>query len=486
MQHDYSWIAERLVVELFFSGAESPVYLRMLDELGVTSVAVSYFEWQRRHSTDDLYKHIPAHMKVCVTAGISRKADIDFKSFAQDYLEFCERNADQALIYDMDAAACPPKISREVRDQLSLLPNVVMFPMGEEEPADLAKQFERIGINARLSKSIPPNELRRLQATLYGSNVGDPKILRQARFAATTTFYWLSGRRFGELWVFARNKLHHYKAENLARAVKIHIHDIEAFGVDPQACLANDHQALTMMATRSLQAMADSLSKRPRDRDRPEIADAFDSTSAAALVASSATDPAALVLPNGALPLNGRPRTILPVISANNQGEVTKMESVTQSLRQCDTCFLSSCCPAYTAESSCAYEIPIEIKTDAQWEAASQVILEAQFQRVMFGTFAEQVEGSGITPRVGQEMDRFMKLLGNVKELKAPVLDPDGGVMKRLFSTDDEDEMPIGVGSPNEEDDQIVEGEIYDEEESGAFGAGDADEQENAASQSSA
>ena len=409
-------------------------------------------------------------MKVCVTSGISRKEDIDFKAFGKDYVEFCERNADQCLIYDMDAAMCPLPIRREVRSQLSLLPNVVMFPIDEETPLDLTKQFERIGINARLSKTIPVNELRRLPATLYGSNVGDPKILRQGKFEATTTFYWLSGRRFGELWVFARNKLSHYSADQLAKAVRVHKLDIEALGVDPAACLANDPAALTAIATRSLQAMAESLSKRPRDRESPKAAAASGSTSATALVSTSATGPAAPVLPNGALPVNERPRALLPVISVNNQGDVPKAESVNTSLMQCDTCHLSSVCPEYKPESSCAYEIPVEIKTDGQWEAASQAIIEIQFKRVMFGYFAEQVDGGALTPRLGQEMDRYMKLLGNMKDLKAPVVDPGGGVMSRIFGND---EMPIGVGSPNEED--VIEAEVYedDEEVDNAWSASD-------------
>lgn len=474
-------------MDLYFAGAEQPIYLRTLAELGVKHVAISFYEWQKRHSTDDLYKHVPKDVKVAVTAGVAKKETLHWESFAQDYVEFCERNADECLIYDLDAPFCPPDLRQSVRAQLAMFPNLVVFPAEDESLEALSGTYERLGINARLSKSIPTNELRRIAATLYGSNVTDPKVIRGARLAASTSFSWLSGRRYGELWVFARNKLYHYSAENLARAVKIHARDIESLGVSPEKCISNDREALTHLAVNSLLVMSKTLSKRPRDRSGANASDASENSGGANLMESTSVDPAALLSANGALPVRERERNLIPVVGINMQEGVPKIESKAATLRQCDTCHLSTVCPRYKAESSCAFELPVEIKTDAQWESASQALLEMQFQRISFGLMAEQLEGGSLTPRLGQEIDRFYKMLTNVKSLKEAPVAPGGGALSRIFGAEPEIAEGEILNANQENNNDYEEADIdYEEadivdEEGGTAGYGYADYEEIAA-----
>jgi hypothetical protein len=450
-------------MELFFAGAENPTYMRQLDGLGVERIAISFFEWQRRHSSDDLSKHVPATMQVIITPGVAKKEAIDWEAFSTDYIEFCERNVDNALLYDFDAPHCPADIREHVRGQLSILPNVVMFPMATETLDALCSQYERVGINSAMAKSMDANDLRRVPASLHGSNITDPKTLRVGKFVATTSFAWLSGRRYGELWLFARNKLHHYAADNLERAVRAHARDIEHYGVSSADCLANDKAALTAVAVHSLTAMASSLSKRPRDRREVEIVDVSDDRGADKPLADGTAAPGALVAGNGAAPVHERERIMLPVIRVNDQADPPKMTTNEASLRQCDSCYLSSSCPKYLAESACAFNFPVEIRSDEQWEQAAQTLVEMQYERIAFARFGEQVEGAGLSPRVGQEMDRFFKLLESVKTLKAPVHDPRGGVLTRVFGQSKE--LPSGNEEDGDEEDEWVDGEIIEDEE---------------------
>jgi len=434
--------------------------MKQLFAFGVRHVAISFFEWRRRHSSDQLYRHIPEEMKVCITAGVARK-DIDFKTFGKDYVEFCEANAEDALVYDMDAANCSDVIRRLVRSELSVLPNVVAFPIGDEDPKDLTNDFERIGINATRGKSIPINELKRIQATLYGSNITDPRKLRDGRFAATTTTAWMSPLKYGELWVFVNNRLRHYKPDSLAQAVRAHRAEIEAYGVDPAACASNDHKALTELAVMSLTAMGESLSKRRRDTQKVETAAVSHSE------AVEKTEPEEPQLPAGSgqeiakIGPTEREKVLLPIISVNGQGDGQKVQLTPGGARLCDSCNLSEVCPGYEAESTCKYHVPIEIKTREQWESASQLLLEAQFQRVSHGIFVEQTDGGDLTPRVGQEMDRWFKMLTAIKDLEQ-IPDPAaGGVMSRFFAT-----PQIGAtANADQEDDSTIEGEIVGDEE---------------------
>ena len=444
-------------MDLYFAGAEQPVYMRQLVDLDVSHVAISFYEWRRRHSVDDIYKHVPAGVEVCITPGIAKKTDIDFKEFGDDYVEFCERNAEQCLVYDFDAPHCPPPVRADVRNRLSVLPNVVVFPYGDEVPSDLARDHERIGINASRAKSVPPNELRRIQATLYGSNVTDAKVLKGARFEATTSFAWLSARRYGELWVWVRGRLHHYAAEDLAKGVRAHREAIEALGGDPAAVLANESAALVGLAVKSLQAMAESLSRRPRDRQEPEIARTSPVPHGTKDLATRDPQGAASALE----PVIERDRIPLPGILLNGQEGDQKIASTGVNQRRCNNCNLSEQCPEFHENATCAFELPVEIKTREQWEAASHYLLEMQMGRIAFAHFDEQINGQVLTPRLGQEMDRFYKLLTAHKDLEAKPDPIAGGVMSRLFPKPPEQ---LGESDGSQEDDEDEDDDIEEAE----------------------
>jgi hypothetical protein len=449
-------------MDLFYASAENPRDLRKLIDHNVTKVCVSFFEWQRRHEADDLYRHIPSEMKVCVTPGVSRKreGDIDWKEFGEDYVHFAQQNAEGALIFDLDAPHCPERVRRDVRNQLIMLPNVVVFPTEDETLEELAQTYERLGVNARLSKSSQPADLRRIKATLYGSNVGDPQTLGVGHFAATTTMYWLSPRKFGELWIFSRNRLRHYSADNLIKAVRAHHGDIEAYGIDPAACAANDKEALVDLAIASLEQMASSLSKRPRDR---EIAATRPHTPTSDLQAPEDVDPAISPQMGAVEPLVVRERIPLPTIRVEQGKVVADHDSV----RQCDGCYLNGVCPEYKPGNVCAFNVSVEIKSKAQWEAAVQSILEMQYGRIAWLHMAEQMAGEQPNAKTGQEMDRFMKILETTKSL-ADVPDPEAmGALSRHFpkAPDPELEQPTNASQEDDEDDDLEdEGEDGEEQ----------------------
>jgi hypothetical protein len=422
-------------VDLYFSSAEQPAYLRLLQDLGVKHIAISYYEWERRHQSNNgvdlLRKHVPEQLSIILTPGIAKKEGLDYPAFARSYIEFCERNAEDALLYDLDSQDCPVQVRRETRKHLTFFPNVVMFPMEDESHLDLAGEYERVGVNANDSKSIPVTELRRLPATLYGSNITNPKTLGGARFAASTSMAWLSGRRYGELWLFLRGQLRHFTADQVQRACRAYRDDIAAVGGDPDACAAGNKEALTYVGVKSLLLMADSLSGRLRDRVKPEIADTSDP---AKMDKGHVSDGITSATSTEIVSLN-RERVTLPVLAgkqANNS-----------SLRMCDSCDLSAICPMYKAQSACAFEIPADLTGDE----ALGVITKWQFDRIAFSVFSEQVNGGQPLPKTGQEMDRYMKLLTSIKDLRKPD-EPTQGLMAALFAD---------LKPPGEDDDHGIE-----------------------------
>jgi hypothetical protein len=98
--------------------------------------------------------------------------------------------------------------------------------------------------------------------------------------------------------------------------------------------------------------------------------------------------------------------------------DVPVLNNQYSSLRQCNTCFVASNCPAFKPDNSCAFNLPVEVKTKDQLKALLTAIIEMQGQRVAFMRFAEEMNGGYADPNVSQEIDRLFKLVGNLKELE--------------------------------------------------------------------
>jgi hypothetical protein len=97
--------------------------------------------------------------------------------------------------------------------------------------------------------------------------------------------------------------------------------------------------------------------------------------------------------------------------------DVTTITSQEVSLRVCDTCFVASNCPAFKPSSTCAFKLPVSIKTKDQLKALINAVIEMQGQRVAFMRFSEEMNGGYADPNVSQEIDRLFKLIKTTKEL---------------------------------------------------------------------
>jgi hypothetical protein len=121
--------------------------------------------------------------------------------------------------------------------------------------------------------------------------------------------------------------------------------------------------------------------------------------------------------------------------------DVSVLSSTSVSLRQCDTCFVAANCPAFKPGNSCAFSLPVEIKTKEQLRGLLNAVVEMQGARVAFARFSEELNGGYPDPNTGQEIDRLFKLVGQMKELEenkefiriTAERQTSGGVLSALF-----------------------------------------------------
>jgi hypothetical protein len=99
--------------------------------------------------------------------------------------------------------------------------------------------------------------------------------------------------------------------------------------------------------------------------------------------------------------------------------DVPVMRTQQASIRQCNTCFVAANCPAFKQDSTCAFNLPVEVKTREQLKDLLTAMIEMQGQRVAFMRFAEEMNGGYADPNVSQEIDRLFKLVASMKDLES-------------------------------------------------------------------
>lgn len=252
---------------------------------------------------------------------------------------------------------------------------------------------------------------------------------------------WTSAIRYGETQVFDGHGLRRYPAQQKESARKKHRSDIVRLGVDIDEVLNDDAQTLGLLAVRSWLAWeAKNMAYDPSE-DNDEVEhfaergdDVVDMTPKQ--VSQGLTDTRGSSIATS--PLERRhesERMLLPVMGIEQvatfgpQGEsdedgididpqqVPVVRYQDSSVRQCNSCYLASRCPAFKENADCAYKMPIEIRTKDQLQATLRAMLEMQTSRVLFARFAEELEGQGIDTQLSAEMERLFKMVERFKDI---------------------------------------------------------------------
>lgn len=377
-------------------------------------------------------------------------------------------------------------------------------PEDTERLAHLCQKYGRAVISDRAitPKTLPRvNQLKqRWGASLVGIT-SKTDVIEAVEWDLVIVSSWTSVVRYGETQVWDGHRLFRYPAQKKDSARSKHRADIVRLGVNYEEVVDGDVNALQELAIKSWlsweqKTLSGSAYHPLGDDDELE----FDSSEKGGI----ATIPPSEVTPtlgdseyNGITTthINGRHEDayeLLPGIgvetvtdhpfskgpdgdeTADARGfDVQVVRTSDNGLRNCDSCYLASRCPAFTPHVECAYKIPVVIRTSTQLSAVLNAIIEMQAARVMFAKFGEDLEGQGADATVSAEMDRLFRLVKDLKEIddsrdmvKINVeARGSSGVLSRIFG-DQAAEKATALSSPvqPQELDAFIEGEVLGEE----------------------
>jgi hypothetical protein len=274
-----------------------------------------------------------------------------------------------------------------------------------------------------------------------------PDNLRQIPFTTSTTLSWLSPMRNGETIVWDGKQVVRYPKKMMAQARPRYKAVVGKAGLDFDKFLGNDGVESSKVAVWSYQQLEKSMDKKRPDlhvvdggkeslvSDNSETplmstfaetwGDASDNSDLEMRKQSAVEEPKKLIERDPeevtSLPVFGyKMKTIVDVDDEGNEvlKDVPMVQTTGLSLRQCDTCFVAANCPAFKPQNTCAFNLPVEVKTKDQLKALLNTVIEMQGARVAFSRFAEELNGGYPDPNTSQEIDRLFKLVKGMKELE--------------------------------------------------------------------
>lgn len=478
------------MTRLVYSGAEVGSNRVLLTDMGVRHIGVSYWRLLKRGlPTTKKYlfaEKVPEGTQVYLYPGTVTDKDVDLDEFALGYLEFVKDNL--AVL----GGVLEVTVTRDTPGAQAAHQRLLLDVVGEErawalwEPGkgsldSLAQRFANVALRGdtlTVDASLP-GRLRALQG-LYGTRwhalaFAQPDEIRSLPLDNVLTHAWLAPMLRGETVMWEVNRLVRYpqKMKDRARARAAAV--TQRAGLDLDKIQADDPNENARLAIWSYQQLEKSLLR----SDQSEWAD----DPGDAETGGSDPDHSDLAVRN-ALPVELRPvdeRMVLPVVGFKTQQVVEKdengqdvvrdapiVESTNGTIRQCNTCVVAANCPAVKPNSTCAFELPVRVQTKDQLKALLSTLIEIQGTRVLFGRFAEELNGGYPDENVSKEMDRFFRMVKTTKELEdnrefirmTVERQGQGGVLSAIFGDRAQAlrELPAGGLTPDQTDKVIEQG----------------------------
>lgn len=426
------------MTKLVFLGSEVPSNKVILGSMNAKRVGFSYWGAVKRGLPTTkkflLSDRFNEDVEIYVFPGIPAAAQLtqeELEEFCADYEHFINENIDRITIF---TEVQHPLLSPEfvTSQRLNAWHDVdedkfgVIYTSGDLE--DLATRYLNVFMPGDASEIMAPI-CRKLSAQhgtkFHVMGLAKPDALRNSPFETASTLSWLSPMMRGETIVWYGNKLHRYPKTMKDQARPRYKTAYEAAKLDFDKILADDAVEVSKLAVWSfqqLEAWLDNASNIATTSDENELPQMTQTPPSNVDISASETNK--LIVRNPAematLPVLGV--EVTRVIETDGDGrdvlkEVPVVRSNSTSLRQCNTCFVKDNCPAFKPDTACAFSLPVEVKTKEQLKGLINSLLEIQGQRVAFAKFTEDLNGGYPDPNVGQEMDRFFKMLKTIKEL---------------------------------------------------------------------
>ena len=445
-------------MHLIYLGADVPSNRVILETMGIKRVGVSFWRLTRRGLPKSkrylLENYFQPYMEIHVHSGIPEATVLtaaELEEFAGAYEDFLAHNMDRIASFTEITHPQVDKLNLQLQRQAAWSEEdkfwvTIRSDSSYAEITDLCQQYKNVAIPYDLIESdVSLAAKTRSLTNQYGTTFhalacAKPDNLRQIQVASATTQSWLSPMMRGETIVWDGNKLVRYPKKMKEQARPRYKAVYEKAGLDFDKIIEDDPIEVAKLALWSYDQfeerfnMVNNPFSSPED-DYNQEDELYYNSDLLHTTGNAETTPVVHDKRGGQMRKlehrDSAEMATLPVfgteyktiVEQDENGfdvikDVPLMRSNATSLRMCDTCFVASNCPAFKPANTCAFNLPVEVKTKEQLVSLLNAIIEMQAQRVAFARFSEELNGGYPDPNTGQEMDRLLKLVKNAKDLQ--------------------------------------------------------------------
>lgn len=423
-----------------------PTYRNLIKEMGVPGSSLGYMGLRKRTKFKNpwlIKNYFPENHRVFVDSGCSVMnyakeniyGDAELKEIAEHYYSWVDSNIESLEYYtEFDAIQLGRDYLETVRETRKDIYFDKFIPIwhsdnGLQNLRDLAEDYGRVGIiqTSIGGRDLVPllNKLAVAGTQLHGLAMTKADIMQAVKWTSVSSTSWITPQKYGDTIIWSHNQLKRYPKSMKDQARRKERPAFISGGFDLDKIKADDPKELLRVSLWSWEKLIESINRKQStgvtasmNFDEDDFTE-FDEGTVGDVVEKPKNR-----VPT-AIPRNPSEKRVIPFLDFNvdiekkrnkTTGEmedivVPKVKMRSESMRICDTCFLASKCPMFEPNSTCAYDIPIVVRTKEQMQALMDTLVEMQAQRVLFMKMAEDAEGGYADPNLSSEIDRLGKLI---------------------------------------------------------------------------
>jgi hypothetical protein len=436
-------------VKLYQQGVHLPTYKNLMLEMGVKDVSLNFMGMRQRvKNLWDLETKFDSTFNFFVDSGCQtlndaeeQYSDSELRDLGDRYYEWVCDNINRIEYFtEFDARGMGNAHLRERRDSLqgSMYDKVVPIwnpANGLSELDELAQHFGRVGIlqTTLKGRDLVPH-LSRLATKgigLHGLSMTKPDLMKAVPWESVSSTSWTSPGRYGDTIIWSHNQLKRYPKSMKDQARKKERSTFISAGFDIAKIDADDNQEMLRISLWSWSRLMESINLKTTGVTTSTMLPSSGFTDLDTDEVGTVPEKAQNRLPT-TIPRDASQKRLIPFMEFDydtekkrnkatgemEDVEVSKLNIRGDSMRICDSCFLAERCPMFVENSTCAYEIPIVVRTKEQMTALMDSMVEMQAHRVLFMKMAEDIDGQGIDPILSAEMDRAVKFMKTKHEME--------------------------------------------------------------------
>lgn len=461
-------------MRLYLAGGEVPSHRKILNEAQAPHIAVSFFGLARRVKFrrpwllvdkfhDDASLFVDSGAYTINTRDEDAYSQKDLKDSYLSYRAFVEHNLDRIeFVSEFDALPLGRSWIENERDWwLDMLGRdkflAIWHPeWGIETLQEMCATYSRVGVpqtalNGRNLVPLLNAQVAQFGVRLHGVAMTKVEEMRTVQWHSVASTSWISPQRYGDTIVWTGNELKRYPKAYKEQARKRHRTLFERIGLDPAKIEEGDSTEVLRLSMWSWRQLEEHINRHHGDNSAessyglfqimsPEQAavyeaevrkgtktvttpqnedtDLFDASGLPAVDSPPAETEHRAITPTPRekvpIPVMGLDTRRSKVVADDGTEQDVDVQVIgirSESTRVCNACFLASKCPQFEPGNTCAYDIPIQIKTRDQFKSLQDALIEMQTQRVLFMRFSEEMEGGYSDPNLSSEIDRLNKMI---------------------------------------------------------------------------